>query len=453
MNSYSKIFIIDLHGNARKKEVCPDGSKDENVFDIMQGVSINIFVKKSAKSKKPADVYHYDLFGTRESKYEYLLEHSLFNVEWQQLTPQVPSLFFVPKDFSLQEEYEKGFSIDELMKINGSGIETQNDKASIGFYSADCKTLKDDFQQLTMEQIAVKYGFKDGRDWKISTAKEDISKHPIVANTLHYRPFDFRSMNYTGYSRSMMAYPRFETMRHLTQTNMALLVKRGFPYQNRAQGFVTEYISDRRAWSCSGMQGAESVFPLYLYPEEGSIDMNRRPNLDETIWSKINSAIGHGTTPEDIFDYIYGILHSPAYRAKYKEFLKVDFPRIPYPKNADEFEHFRHYGNLLRELHLMHNVPESPSHFDNVGSGKVDFLQWEPNKDDGYSGNVWINEEQCFDCIPTEAWEMFIGGYQPAQKWLKDRRGRTLSYDDIQHYRHIISVLQETARLMREIDR
>lgn len=452
MRVFDKIYILDLHGNTRKKESAPDGSKDENVFDIMQGVSINIFIKKSGKSKAPAEVRHFDLYGLREYKYEFLRTHNLTSVEWQILTPKSPSFFFVPKDFSLQDEYDMGFGIIDLMKINGSGIETQNDKASISFSSSECKKLKEDFQQLTIEQISANYGFKDGRDWKISTAKEDIIKHPVVANTLQYRPLDFRSMNYTGYSRSMMAYPRFEVMRHLTERNIALLVKRGFPYQDRAQGFVSEYISDRRAWSCSGMQGAESVFPLYLYPEEGSIDTSRRPNLDEKIWAQINTFIGKETTPEDIFDYIYGVLHSPAYRAKYKEFLKVDFPRIPYPKNADEFEHFRSFGNQLRELHLMHNVPDSPVSFPNAGTMQVDYLRWEWNKDDGYSGNIWINDTQCFESVPTEAWEFYIGGYQPAQKWLKDRKGRVLSFDDIEHYRKIISVLVETSRIMKEID-
>ena len=156
--------------------------------------------------------------------------------------------------------------------------------------------------------------------------------------------------------------------------------------------------------------------------------------------------------PEDIFDYIYGVLHSPHYREKYKEFLKVDFPRIPYPKNADEFEHFRSCGNALRELHLMHNVPESPVRFEQQGSMMVDYLRWEWNKDDGYSGNVWINDTQCFEGVPSEAWEFYIGGYQPAQKWLKDRKGRKLEYDDVEHYRKIIAVLMETTRIMKTID-
>ena len=409
MRVFDTIYILDLHGNTRKKETAPDGSKDENVFDIMQGVSINIFVKKSAKSKKPADVYHYDLFGTRESKYEYLLTHNLSNVEWRQLTPQVPSLFFVPKDFGVQKEYEKGFSLDELCMLGSMGIASGDDE----------------------HLVSIEHG--------------KFYKEHCLSDKFFYHPFDIR---YTKFDNKLLQRARFKLMlNYYNHPNIGINIVR----QSKGKGIevlITDSISNRDL-----VTNHTYNYPLYLYPEEGSFDTERRPNLDETIWAQINTAIGHEASPEDIFDYIYGILHSPTYRTKYKEFLKVDFPRIPYPKNADEFEHFRHYGNLLRELHLMHNVPESPSHFDNVGSGKVDFLQWEPNKDDGYSGNVWINEEQCFDCIPTEAWEMFIGGYQPAQKWLKDRKGRTLSYDDVEHYRRIISVLFETARLMREIDR
>ena len=227
------------------------------------------------------------------------------------------------------------------------------------------------------------------------------------------------------------------------------------------------------------MQGGDYVFPLYIYDENTTIDnSNRTPNLDETIWRTIENWVKYGKaykpltnneqagllgfdaepeephflTPEGIFDYIYGVLHSPLYREKYKEFLKVDFPRIPYPKNADEFEHYKECGHQLRELHLMHNVPESPARFDNLGSGKVEYLRWEWNIDDGYSGNVWINDAQCFSNVPTEAWEMYIGGYQPAQKWLKDRKGRTLSTEEIEHYEKIISVLLETNRIMQKMD-
>ena len=245
-----------------------------------------------------------------------------------------------------------------------------------------------------------------------------------------------------------MGWPVHKIMQHFLKENIALTTIKINKEKEFSSTFVTENIGDSRL----GDRFLTYFFPLYLYPESGSLDIERRPNLDEKIWTQINTAIGKEADPEDIFDYIYGVLHSPHYREKYKEFLKVDFPRIPYPKNADEFEHFRSCGNALRELHLMHNVPESHVRFERQGSMMVDYLRWEWNKDDGYSGNIWINDTQCFESVPAQAWEFYIGGYQPAQKWLKDRKGRKLEFDDIRHYCKIIAVLMETARIMSTID-
>lgn len=417
MRVFDEIYILDLHGNTRKKEVCPDGSKDENVFDIMQGVSINIFVKKSAKSKEPAVVRHFDLYGTREYKYGYLKQHDLHSVEWQMLNPKEPQLFFVPKDFSLMQEYEKSFKVDELMKVNTSGVKTHHDEELVSFVPFDT-------------------------EYNLQYA---------------YRPFDNRFIDYNLHK---VVRHRYDKIHHLIndksstiyrEKNIGLVIARQATTEDWSMVQAVDRVIDNRFHYSN--KGISVVCPLYLYPEEGTIETERRPNLDTTIWAKIDNSIGHNTTPEDIFNYIYGVLHSPAYRAKYKEFLKVDFPRIPYPKNADEFEHFRAFGNQLRELHLMHNVPESPVTFPYNGNMQVDYLRWEWNKDDGYSGNVWINDAQCFEGIPADAWNLYIGGYQPAQKWLKDRKGRTLSFDDIEHYRRIISVLLETKRLMDEIDK
>ncbi len=468
MRVFDEIYILDLHGNARKKETCPNGSKDENVFDIMQGVSINIFVKKSAKSKEPAIVRHFNLYGTREYKYEYLKQHDLRSVEWQMLNPLAPMNFFVPKDFSEQDEYEKGFKIDELMKLCNSGVQTDRDPLFVDYdHNVLASRIRTLLSSALEKDFVEQYNVKDSSSYKLTQKIQSRQFEKEYVKKYIYRPFDFV---YVYYDRNVISRPAYEVMQHMLEENIALLVKRGFPYQDRAQAFVTDSLSDRRAWSSSGMQGAESVFPLYLYPESGSFESERRANIDETIANKIGDILhwayvpdsrivvdlaeGYENVlyPEDIFDYIYGVLHSPAYRAKYKEFLKVDFPRIPYPKNADEFEHFRSFGNQLRELHLMHNVPDSPVSFPNAGSMQVDYLRWEWNKDDGYSGNIWINETQCFEGVPTEAWNFYIGGYQPAQKWLKDRKGRVLSFDDIEHYRKIISVLVETSRIMKEID-
>lgn len=446
LNSFDKIYILNLHGNSKKKETSPNGSKDENVFDIMVGTSINIFIKTGKKKQgELADVNYSDLYGLREFKYNYL-DHHLFNdIAFNKVDYSEPFYFFIPKDTKGQDEYSSGFKIDELCKISTPGIVTARDSFSIAYTKSEIEQRISDFMSITDEKARVKYDLgKDVRDWSIQMARKDLQRNPLNIVPIAYRPFDIRYTNYTGNSKGFHCMPRREVMKHMFKTNIALVTKKGFPLENPTV-FISDIISDSRYWSRSGMQGGDFVFPLYLYPEEGSIETERRANLDGKIWAQINEVIGKEASPEDIFDYIYGVLHSPHYRAKYKEFLKVDFPRIPYPKNADEFEHYRACGNALRELHLMHNVPESPVRFDIEGSGEVEQISYSDNR-------VYINKEQFFEHVPEAAWSFFIGGYQPAQKWLKDRKGRKLSYDDIQHYRQIISVLLETDRIMKQID-
>ena len=312
--------------------------------------------------------------------------------------------------------------INDLLKITSVGIVTANDKVLI----------KQD-RNILLDLVSQHYNITPNLD----------NIHKIA-----YRPFDEQLVYY---DTNIIERPRTKIMRHMLLGNHALVIGR----QGQVVGdmmwnlvFCTNSVTDFNLY----YRGGGTLFPLYLYPEEGSFDTDRRPNLDATIWAQINAAIGNSTSPEDIFDYIYGVLHSPTYRTKYKEFLKVDFPRIPYPASAEEFEHFRSHGNRLRELHLMHDVPESPVTFPYPGTMQVDSLAWEYNKDDGYSGNIYINDTQCFEGVPTAAFEMYIGGYQPAQKWLKDRKGRTLTFDDIEHYRRIIAILIETDKIMKQID-
>ena len=443
MRVFDKIYILDLHGNTRKKETAPDGSKDENVFDIMQGVSINIFIKKAGKSKAPAEVRHFDLYGLREYKYEFLRTHNLASVEWSTLNPQEPQLFFVPKDFSLQEEYKSGFKVDEVLKLYKTGIETGRDELFIS--NSKEQELSKIREVLEDNKVLLeKYKIKEDGSFRIHQHIRNAILNTQRIIPIKYRPFDERCVYY---DESLLRRPFYEVMRNLIgqRDNLALCTCR----QQTSFDFQHVLVSDSITERCyvSLQTGEVSyVFPLYLYPEEGSIDTERRPNLDEKIWAQINEVIGKEAAPEDIFDYIYGVLHSPAYRAKYKEFLKVDFPRIPYPKNADEFEHYRDCGHQLRELHLMHNVPESAVTFTQEGSMVVEQIRRDGDR-------VYINDTQYFDNVPQTAWEFYIGGYQPAQKWLKDRKGRALSYDDKDHYRQIITVLLETKRIMDSIDK
>ena len=437
LHSFDKIYIINLHGNSKKKETTPEGGKDENVFDIMVGTSINIFVKTGKKKKgELAEVFYADQYGLRENKYEYLSTNNYSSVTFQKIEYKEPFYFLVPKNTEGEDEYNKGFKIDELCKAVSAGVVTANDKLLIN-------TNFDDLYASIMS----KYEHAE------TTFVQKIS----------YRPFDEQ---FVYYDPSKLERPREKVMKHFVNNeNLGLCLCKQYKVGNNYQHvLITDGIIESGFVSNKTAE-ITSVFPLYLYPEPGSIDSSRRPNLDEHIWAQINAAIGKDTAPEDIFDYIYGVLHSPAYRARFKEFLKVDFPRIPYPKGQTEFEHFRSFGNRLRELHLMHSVPESLVTFPESGSMSVEKVEFTSSAAPGVSaantapiapelnaGRVYINATQYFANVPRTAWEFYIGGYQPAQKWLKDRKGRTLSFDDISHYGKIISVLTETARLMTEID-
>ncbi|MCQ2311947.1 MAG: N-6 DNA methylase [Paludibacteraceae bacterium] len=442
MRCFDKIYIIDLHGNSRKKETCPDGSKDENVFDIMQGVSINIFVK--TKEHKDCEVHHFDLYGTRESKYDFLSKNDLRSIPWTQLEPKEPSLFFVPKDFGAQEEYEKGIKVDELFPIFNTGIESGKDALFVG---ENEKNILQNIQFVydgdptTLQQFEI----KDTDSYRLASKFKESKYTEKAIHNIQYRIFDFKKIYYEP---KILRRSFYDVMRHMLQPNMALLVPRQCT-SDWHYVFCVDCVCDRNTIASAAKLGAGTVFPLYLYPDDGSMDTEKRLNMNEDILKRVAEIINYPFPleglGEPLFDYIYGVLHSPSYREKYKEFLKVDFPRVPYPTDAAEFDKFASIGHDLRELHLMHNVQVgNEAAFDIAGTNIVEKVTYRENR-------VYINETQYFDNVPQVAWNFFIGGYQPAQKWLKDRKGRELSYDDIDHYQKIIAVLLETDRLMKQL--
>ena len=468
LESFDKIYILDLHGNAKKKEVCPDGSADQNVFDIMQGVSINIFVKTGKKNKTElGKVFHSNLQGKREFKYESLNANTINSFDWKQLEFTKPNFFFVPKNFDEINNYEKGFKVDELFGENVAGIETIRDAITIHFNSDSLKSVINDFLYLDEVEIAKKYNTEDARDWKIGRAKEDVKsniENPKVWQNINYRPFDIRKTFYSGKQNGFVCNGRYNVMKHLLKDNLGFIAKRGFDEDNSAPTFITKYIIDRRGWTRPGMQGAESTFPLYLYPEtngQQTIDQSieRTPNLNTEIVNQITEKVGLTFTnekettkdtfaPIDILDYIYSVLHSSKYREKYKEFLKIDFPRVPYPKDKDTFWKLVKLGGEIRQIHLLESpVVEKPICKFNISGSDI---MVKPKYE---NGNVYINDTQYFEDVPEVAWNFYIGGYQPAQKWLKDRKDRELQEDDIRHYMKIIVALTETDRLMKEIDK
>jgi predicted helicase len=423
LDSFDSIYILDLHGNSKKKETSPDGSKDENVFDIMQGVSINIFIKKKPKSKKLAKVFHYDLYGKREDKYKFLNDNSLNSVKWNELEYREPEYFFVKKYFENLNKYEKYIDLKTMYLKNSMGIATGKDNELVKFAesSFDCQ-----------------YSEKVRR--------------------FFYRPFDVR---YTIFDKKILQRARFNHMKNfLYADNLAFNIVR----QSKLQGIeilISNDVSNRDL-----ITNHTYNFPLYIYPNENSLDNERIPNLNFEIVKEIETKLNlkfvnekeenqETFAPIDLLDYIYAVLHSPNYREKYKEFLKIDFPRVPYP-TIETFWKLVEIGGKLRSLHLLEDNSLNEKVIDIEGEGSMSILNKLNKKDtiiENENVTLKINSEISIINIPLTAWNFYIGGYQPAQKWLKDRVGRELSRGDLKHYNKIINALIKTDKLMQEIDK
>ncbi|MBR3080764.1 MAG: DNA methyltransferase [Prevotella sp.] len=436
LKTFDKIYTIDLHGNSKKKETCPDGSKDENVFDIMQGVSINLFVKTGKKGKDElGKVYHKDLYGLRQQKYDFLDGATLENVGYEEMKPKAPMYFFVPKDFELEEEYNKGFKVNELFNIFNVGVVTSNDAALV---NSDANTLRNNVERINTKDY--------DKDLECKFA---------------YRALDNRILYY---DEGLIERARKDIMGHLlTPGNIAMVVGKQC-VDDWKYAFITDSVTNFNYIATAGRLGAGYVFPLYLYKvdmgqEERIVNFNKEmydkiakglnylPCYDDNVLIDPISDYNGVLYPQELFDYIYAVLHSPSYRERYKEFLKIDFPRIPYPTDWEKFRDLAEKGEELRQLHLMEDLPSKTGiTFPVAGSLQVDCYRWKDNR-------VYINAEQYFEGVPESAWNFFIGGYQPAQKWLKDRKGLTLSFEDVKHYGRIIYVLQQTERIMQEIDK
>ena len=466
LESFDKIYILDLHGNSKKKEVCPDGSPDQNVFDIMQGVSINIFVKTGKKKKNElGEILHFDLQGKREFKYDFLNENSIKSFNWNKLEYTFPNYFFVLKDFNQKEEYEKGFNVSALFPLNNIGIVTARDNFTLKNSKIEIQKTIDEFLILDIEASRNKFNLgKDSRDWQVNSALIDLEKHyPDKGRfvKVNYRPFDYKWTYYTGKSKGFHSYPRNEVMQHfLKGENLGLIVSKQFGGGSHFICFLTKLINEKSSQPFAPFYN----HPLYLYPknnEQQSLDGShgRVPNINPEIVRQISDSLDLTFTnekeaspnklaPIDLVDYIYAILHSPSYREKYKEFLKIDFPRVPYPTGTQTFWQLVALGGELRQIHLLESptvekyITQYPEDGNNIVTKPI-------YKD----GNVYINESQYFANVPQVAWEFYIGGYQPAQKWLKDRKERELTYEDILHYQKIIVALSETDRIMKEVDK
>lgn len=439
--TFDKIYILDLHGNAKKKETALDGGKDDNIFDIQQGVGIILAIKNGTKTGELAEVYHAEIYGKRQEKYNALD----YEIDFKKIKLVAREYLFVPKDNTGKADYDKGVSLPALFPVNSVGIVTARDSLAIQYTEQEMWDTLNDFGQLPAEVARDKYHLgKDARDWSVVGAQSDIANPGLDRSKIakiSYRPFDERFTYYTGVSRGFQCMARARASNQINgKLNYAIMTSRqnkAFPDWHHA--FITEHLFE----SCLVSNKTSEIsygFLLYLYHDDGTRDAN----FNQTELKKLAAKLAGEPKPEDVFDYIYAILHSPQYREKYKEFLKSDFPRIPIPTQA-EFDRLIPLGRKLRELHLMKAPVDYETTFPEAGSNMVEQLSYRDRK-------VLINESQYFGNVPEVAWNFYIGGYQPAQKWLKDRKGRTLSNDDLDHYQKIIKILTETDKIMKKID-
>lgn len=494
MQGFDEIYLLDLHGSSKKKETTPAGGKDENVFDIQQGVAIGIFVRHADATRDKdhhARVFHADLHGTRAAKYAALDSGELAKTKWQKLSPASPNYYFVADDAELREEYEHEWKITDVMPISNVGIITKRDALTIDIDRNDLWQRVTDFANLPESHARSKYNLPDDvRDWSIERAQKDLSESgPSKENIIEicYRPFDPRFMYYTGNSRGFVGWPVEKVTRHfLAGRNVGIITARSNKSQSVDHFYATARMPETK---CGERTTQSSVFPLWLFPADTPTDLldtsptKKIANLAPDFIQALTKAIGHTPTPEDTLAWIYAVLYAPSYRARYADFLKRDFPRVPLTTDRTLFDALVAAGRELIALHTMDETLPRITRFDVAGSnevGKVRFVvaASEPASDAppprpspagggggkksagggrnggraGASGRVYINDAQYFDDVPQAVWDMHIGGYRVAEKWLKDRKGRQLSYDELTHYQSVLAALARTLVLQADID-
>ncbi|RLC83671.1 MAG: DNA methyltransferase [Chloroflexi bacterium] len=479
METFTEIYLLDLHGSARKKETAPDGSPDENVFDIMQGVAIGLFVKEPGKPG-PAKVYHADLWGKREDKYHRLWELDVTTTEWQELKPQETFYLFVKQDIALKNEYQNGWQTTDIFPLTRMGVTSGDDSFAYDWSRVDLA------EKITKILATGKW------------AKKSQVRAKILANLNHshleciykatYRAFDCRQILF---STDVVWRPVEDLGNNFIRgENTGLITIRRSRTGVVNNFFITDAITDKGV--ISSVDNAH-ISPLYLYPEENGATLfdaaalspyppdpahgNRVPNLAPAFVQDMEAKLGFafapregdacvGETfgPEDVLAYAYAIFHSPTYRERYAEFLKIDFPRLPLTSDAALFWRLVALGRELVALHLLESaqagqyITHYPIPGDNEVARRGGYPKYTspgggaPNPQQATGGRVHINKTQYFEGVPEDVWEFQVGGYQVLHKWLKDRRGRLLTFDDLTHYQKIVVALQETMRLMAEID-
>jgi predicted helicase len=485
ISSFDSIWVLDLHGNSIERETCPDGSPDENVFDIQQGVAIS-FLTRSPNVENAngcRDTKHAHLYGLRAGKYVWLHQNSVSKGAFTNVVPSPPLYLLQPYDTSVQHEYERFIPIPDVLCVSGSGVKTDRDDLC---FDMDRTRLQDRMRKAFTggydSSFKEKYRLVDSSSYDLTRRLTTMQFDTAAVMPCLYRLFDQR---WLYYQRGFTSRPAWEVMQHMLKRNLALLVKR----QARDGGYDWFFVSQRPI--VDGLfsidnKGREQILPLYLYEDQTAsqrtVDDAIRTNFHPTFLRLLCERIGLRAAPpwglpatirpEGVFHYAYAVFHSPLYRARYVEFLKTGFPRLPLTSNLDLFRELARLGGELVALHLVEASAQQgvTARYDKSAKGwryevaagcrvpvALDFKgPAEPvvEKVSWSRDTVWLDKKQTegFHGVREDVWDFHIGGYQVCEKWLKDRKGRTLTAEDITHYHRIVIALHETIRIMQEID-
>lgn len=477
MEDFSSIYILNLHGNSLIGETAPGGGKDENVFSIRVGVAISIFVKDTRKSG--CTIHYQDLYGKQKDKFRFLEEHTLkdagfevidvagFNrafraTRWgrERFNDEL-SFFAPPKDMDKLSAYGNFWGFQEIFLHYNSGIQSKRDGLTIHFSPAELEQAINDTINLPYSQLRQKYSLPeaDGRDWTHQKAIESLKSERNVTR-INYRPFDLRWTCLNSKSKGFLAYPRFETMQHLLKNNIEISFTRLLSTDGFAHIFCGQYPTDLNSISINTKEQTYTA-PLYLYqpqeidnkPKSGLLDAleydkdGKKENLTEVFRTFIDGHYKHKYTPEEILGYIYAVLHSPTYRREYLEFLKIDFPRVPFVKTCKEFDLFSALGQELMQVHLLKHIPALA-----IGEPQGLNLKVEKVVYNEQEKRLYINPETYYADVTKDIWEFQVGGYQVLEQYLKYRKERMLTGDEVEHIQNIIKIAAFTIAQMQKID-
>ncbi len=511
LRSFDDIYIVDLHGSLRRREKNPNGGVDENVFDqIQQGVSIVVFVKSSDDTDL-ARVHFHERWGEREDKYQWLTDNTTASTEWESFTPGPPFYGFHPQDSDVKAEWDSGLSLTSIFPTYSTGVVTHRDELVVDTSATRLRNRIRDFLDSSKSDEAIRakyFGEKagrttargeyyqpgDNRDWKMASKRAALmadADRDGAFTWIHFRPFDKRAIFYHRHAIDGMKY---DVMKHmLAGPNVGLVSARSNKSQTQDQFLATSLMTEVKTGEATT---GSVLFPLWLYlpkladEDEGhtlipidEVNAGKVPNLGEacrdTLQSRlgltlVNNDFGDLTATvgvHDVFNYVYGIVHSRAYRLRYAEFLRSDYAHIPFTGDLDTFRQVCQLGKRLVRLHLLDdsNLNVGNPSFPVVGTGEVapGFPKWRAAGEAASDGlptaeedRLYINRDgssdgasgQYFEPVAQEVWEFTVGGHQVLDKWLKARRGDRLGFDAVRRFARIVNALRQTLDVQADIE-